>query len=184
MTKFIGLDPFPLELDTLSQQKDVERYAVEQLSSHRGIRNYNHVARYIATSFQWLENDGWETILGKLGPLIGDDVSPQTEREVAKYLVDEENLKGLGPKQARNLLQMMGLTRYEIPIDSRIMKWLNDVFKYPIILNPKGLSDEHYYEFVSDGIQILSKKTGIYPCELDAAIFANSDGNGWDDYKW
>ena len=31
-----------------------------------------------------------------------------------------ERLAGFGPKQARNLLQGLGLTRYEIPIDSRI----------------------------------------------------------------
>jgi hypothetical protein len=34
--------------------------------------------------------------------------------------------KGVGPTQARNLLQSLGLTWYEIPLDSRVVRWLRD----------------------------------------------------------
>jgi len=44
------------------------------------------------------------------------------EREACILL---QELKGIGPKQSRNLRQALGLLRYEIPIDSRIVKWLN-----------------------------------------------------------
>ena len=95
---------------------------------------------------------------------------------MAQYLDDK--LWGVGPKQARNLLQGLGLTRFEIPIDSRITKWLNR-FGFPVRLTAKPLQDANYYNFVSDGFQRLAEACGIMPCVLDAAIFASFDGNGW-----
>jgi hypothetical protein len=38
------------------------------------------------------------------------------ERKCAEMIND--TLLGFGPKQSRNLLQRLGLTKYEIPIDS------------------------------------------------------------------
>ena len=39
------------------------------------------------------------------------------ERETARWIASR--LVGFGPKQSRNLLQSLGLGRYEIPLDSR-----------------------------------------------------------------
>ena len=108
----------------------------------------------------------------------GDTQSPEAERRAADYLNDK--LKGFGPKQSRNLLQWIGLSRYEVPIDSRITKWLNE-FGFPVRLTAKSLGDRHYYHFVSTGFQKLSEACGIVPCVLDAAIFASYDGDGWTD---
>jgi thermostable 8-oxoguanine DNA glycosylase len=83
-------------------------------------------------------------------------------------------LKGFGPKQSRSLLQELGLTRYEIPIDVRITKWLND-FGFPVTLSGDASSDRNYYRFVSEGIRELCKACRIYPCLLDAAIFSSYD---------
>ena len=83
--------------------------------------------------------------------------------------------KGFGPKQSRNLLQALGLTRYEIPIDSRIIKWLNGSISFPVKLTATALSDRNYYQFVCEGFQQLSAACGIYPCILDAAVFASYD---------
>ena len=105
-------------------------------------------------------------------------VSVAEERQVATYI--DETFKGFGPKQSRNLLQALGLTRYEIPIDSRLIKWLNN-FGFPVDLNATALSDRGYYEFVSDGIQELCQKANKYPCIFDAAVFALADGEAWND---
>jgi hypothetical protein len=107
----------------------------------------------------------------------------KSERFAASFLAD--HFKGLGPKQSRNLLQSLGLTRYEIPIDSRITKWLNG-FGFPVRLSAGALSDTNYYEFVSQGIQQLCAKSDVYPCVLDAAIFASYDAGGWtrDNVVW
>ncbi len=113
---------------------------------------------------------------------LEDNEKIEIERESAEYIND--HLKGFGPKQARNLLQSLGLTRYEIPVDSRIIKWLNE-FGFPIKLSSTGLTDKNYYNFILDGLQQLCERSGVYPCVLDAAIFSSFDTE-WpeDKLKW
>jgi hypothetical protein len=72
----------------------------------------------------------------------------------------------------------LGLSRFEIPIDSRITKWLNS-FGSPVRLTANAVADPAYYDFVSDGFQRLSEACEIVPCVLDAAIFSSFDGDGW-----
>ncbi|MCK9270029.1 MAG: hypothetical protein WC271_07755 [Bacteroidales bacterium] len=124
--------------------------------------------------------------------LLGSMLSAQTWVEFTKStpespvinLSRSDNLQvdfnGFGPKQSRNFLQALGLTKYEIPIDSRITTWLND-FGFPVTLTSSPLGDKGYYHFVSDGIQELCEKAEIYPCILDAAIFSSFDNDEWTD---
>lgn len=70
------------------------------------------------------------------------------------------------------------MSQFEIPIDSRITKWLNE-FGFPVRLTATALSDHDYYEFVSDGFQQLAKACGVAPCVLDAAIFSSFDADAW-----
>ena len=99
-----------------------------------------------------------------------------SDRKAAAFI--DDNFEGFGPKQSRNLLQSLGLSRYEIPIDSRITKWLND-FGFPVRLSATGLSDRNYYNFVSSGFQQLCKEAKVLPCVLDAAIFSSFDADSW-----
>ncbi len=89
-------------------------------------------------------------------------------------------MAGFGPKQSRNLLQGLGLSRYEIPLDSRIAKWLNK-YGFPMMLSAAALGDRNYYGLISDGFQQLAQCCEIMPCVLDAAIFSSIDGDGWND---
>ncbi len=103
--------------------------------------------------------------------------NPMLEREVVHLLA--KYLDGIGPKQSRNLLQWIGVSKYEIPVDSRITKWLNwNLLKYHFSANL--LADHTYYDMVSDGIQLLCKRANIYSCMLDAAIFTSFD-SGWSE---
>ncbi len=104
------------------------------------------------------------------------DSRPETERRAAEFI--DAKFVGFGPKQSRNLLQWLGLSRYETPIDSRITKWLND-FGFPVRLSGTALSDPSYYDFVSDGVQRLCEVCKITPCVLDAAIFSSFDQGKW-----
>ena len=88
------------------------------------------------------------------------------------------SFKGFGPKQSRNLLQGLGISRFEIPIDSRITKWLNSI-GFPVKLTANALQDRNYYNFVSDGFQKLCEACDIMPCVLDAAIFSSFDEGKW-----
>ena len=107
---------------------------------------------------------------------LNEAATPEMEREVANFI--DERLVGFGPKQSRNLLQSLGLTRYEIPIDSRITKWLTE-FGFPVKLSAGALADQGYYEFVMDAVQQLCREADEYPCVLDAAIFSSFDDGGW-----
>lgn len=62
------------------------------------------------------------------------------------------------------------MTRSEIPIDSRVVKWINNQ-KFTLAIQIKKLGNAKYYETVLDNIRALCAEAGCLPCELDAAIF-------------
>ena len=124
-----------------------------------------------------LEGGEWARALEHCNRLV-KSTTKETEKQVAEYI--RETFHGFGPKQSRNLLQALGLTRYEIPIDTRVTEWLNSL-GFPVRLSAASLADARYYEFVSEGVQVLCAKCGNLPCILDAAIFALKDGDGWTD---
>lgn len=172
--KFIHTKPFPLAYKTcLSKRNNVEKYSRQTLSDFKGIRFTNKIPLQISENLTLLEEEGlWADILTELKKLQ-KKTTRDKEREVADYI--DDTFSGFGPKQSRNFLQWLGLSRYEIPIDSRVVKWLKE-FGFPGALSVDALSDKDYYHFVSDGIQELCRAGNIYPCALDAAIFTDGDG--------
>jgi len=173
VTKFINAKPFPLQYDDCIKQNNLKKYILTILNSHAGLRRKNKIAEEIETNLRLLENGLWEKIFEIIENLLSNS-SVVNERKAAQYISD--NLKGFGPKQSRNLLQSLGVTIYEIPIDSRITKWLNE-FGFPIKLSATALADHNYYNFVSDGFQKICKACDIKPCVMDAVIFSSFDKN-------
>lgn len=174
VARFIRTDPFPLNYKLCAARRNLSSYAQKKLSSG-GLRRSNRIAEEIATNLRELEHGLW----GKTFAVFRELRSTQTvaaERKAANFV--EDHFKGFGPKQSRNLLQSLGLTKYEIPIDSRITRWLNEI-GFPVKLTAGGLSDRNYYNFVSEGFQQLCAKSRVYPCVLDAAIFTSYDRGGW-----
>lgn len=175
VTRFTRTAPFLLAYKTCLAQRNVEQFAKATLTKFGGLRQTNLLAGEIAMNLTRLEEGLWQRTLETLGTLRSNkDVGP--EREAAHFIDDK--FAGFGPKQARNLLQSLGLTRHEIPIDSRITKWLNE-FGFPVRLSASALADSNYYSFVMDGFQALCRACEVAPCVLDAAIFASFDGGGW-----
>ena len=172
VTRFISQKPFPLRYRACKNTKNVAQLVEHTLTKFGGLRRAKTIGHEAKTNLDWLEKSGWTTIEETVRDLTTEH-SSQSERKSAETIAD--NLKGLGPKQARNLLQSIGVTMYEIPIDSRIVKWLNN-FGFPIKLSATALSDRNYYNFVLDGVQQICAQAGIYPCLLDAAIFSSFDG--------
>lgn len=162
-------DPFPLTYSIISHEEHVEHYVRWILQKNNLNKYINKIPVFYTVNFSYLEDSKW-LILSKIGELLDDQANKQTERNVADYI--DQSFKGFGSMQARNFLQTLGLTKYEIPIDLTIANWLND-FGFPVTLSSTALQDKNYYHFVSDGIQILCEKANIYPCVLDAAIFSS-----------
>jgi hypothetical protein len=175
ISRFVAERPFRLAYDRCLDQADLAGWAYGVLSNFGGIRRTKTIAGEIRANLTRLEHGLWDEMM-----LLLDGLRPshtaQAERAAAEFI--DHTFKGFGPKQSRNLLQMLGLTRYEIPIDSRITRWLGQ-FGFPLRLSAWALSDEGYYRFVSDGFQALCLQSDLYPCLLDAAIFASFDNGGW-----
>ncbi len=166
--------PFPLMLNICLKSNHLATKTESVLTKFGGIRRAATIGRELEYNLSVLSDDNWKIISTINAALKGNDDYEQ-ERKFSLLLA--ENLRGIGPKQSRNYLQMLGLTKYEIPLDSRIMKWLND-FGFPVKLSATSLSDHPYYNFVLDGFRTLARKAGIYPCLMDAAIFSSFDKDG------
>jgi hypothetical protein len=175
VTRFTMIKPFPLNHSACLLQADLKAYIEKTITNFGGIRRAKTISEEIFINRHWLECGGWGEMLTMLKDLRGNRTKLK-ERQVSEFV--DDNLKGFGPKQARNLLQQLGLTKYEIPIDSRITKWLNS-FGFPVKLSAAALSDRNYYNMISDGFQKLCEEVGIYPCLLDAAIFSSFDKDEW-----
>ena len=173
----LRLSTFPLTYDTVRDQHNRTDFISEILKKHKAGRHRPTIAMQLSKNFEELEQDGWREICSQCNLLV-HSVCRQTEIEVAKYLQDR--LAGFGPKQARNVLQALGLTRYEIPIDSRVTHWLNKELKFPYRVRSEDLSSPIIYRLISDAICALCEKCGVLPCILDAAIFASKDKDDWD----
>jgi len=169
--KFTNLNPFPLDFQKCLKKKNLKDYVQKEITKFGGLRFANNISKQVYENLEWIQSGGWETLSEKMKNLKKTP-NKKNERELSKFI--DENLSGFGPKQSRNLLQDLGLTINEIPIDSRIMKWANK-FGFPIHLKASGLSDENYYNFILDIFQELCSKAKIYPCLMDAAIFSSFD---------
>lgn len=182
VNRFLSERPFPLPFETCRDQPLVSTFVTSVLAEYGGFRRGTTIGIEAAANLAYLLKGGWEAthpVLEEIRLSPGVD----SERRAARFI--DDHYRGFGPKQSRNLLQGLGLSQFEIPIDSRIMKWLNR-FGFPFQLSASGLSDRAYYELVSDGLIKLAEASGIAPCILDAAIFSSFDGNRWteDNLVW
>ncbi len=176
VTKFVNLEPFPLSLEKCRASSDVRELVVSELTNFGGIRRAPTIASEAKTNIEWFHDQWWPEVDEVLRSLIGVD-DPRAERLAAHFI--DNAFKGFGPKQARNLLQMLGLTRYEIPLDSRVAKWFN-AFGFGVSIDAAELPCIGPYERLSDKVIELCRRAEIYPCVLDAAAFASFDGDGWN----
>lgn len=177
VTKFVCTKPFPLDYSLCKTQPDLKRFIEKTITDFGGIRRGKTISEDAFLNYTWLNNGGWQQIFEMIEGLKRKSTK---ESELKAVDIIRDNLKGFGPKQSRNLLQGLGLTRYEVPIDSRITKWLND-FGFPIPLSSATLADKNYFNFVSEGFQQISKACDIFPCVLDAVIFSSFDKEKWFD---
>ncbi len=171
--------PFPLSLQQVGKASNKESFVATTIAKFGGIRRGGLIGREIAENYRWFVGQDWKQLLRELESMRHSE-GYQAERRVARWLAIE--FRGLGPKQSRNFIQCLGLSRYEVPIDSRITKWLNS-FGFPIELNATGLSDPAYYELVCDGFRELAVESGVLPCVLDAVVFSLQDGGAWEGRK-
>jgi N-glycosylase/DNA lyase len=170
LDRFYKLRPFPLSLETYAELNDVQ---VNEIL--RPFRFHERITSQLRKNHDWLfgKGTGWQEIESELKKLLKQrNSAPSTdhkeiERNVAQLLAD--SLRGVGPKQSRNLLQALGLTRFEIPLDSRVVGWLHENLGWLICV--EGLSDKDNYEDLLDRVQNSCESAGVLPTVFDAAAF-------------
>jgi len=111
ISKFLTTNPYPLSYQYIIKSHDIEKDSYEILVQFGGIRRTNRISDELKSNFKWLENNGWSKILKlsekliearKQGPVFENII---IEREACLLV---QNLKGIGPKQSRNLWQALG----------------------------------------------------------------------------
>lgn len=180
VNRLLGARPYPLRISEVERHRDPAAYVARVLRGRRGIRRGVTIGRQLAENLPMFSGPAWRE-LGALLKTLQSNHGYRQERRVSEYLA--ANFAGLGPKQSRNLLQSLALTRYEIPIDSRITRWLNES-GFPVHLSAVALSDPAYYDFVGDGVRALCQSARVYPCVFDAVIFSMTDESGWEKKMW
>lgn len=176
VAKLVLTMPYPLAYEAVVVANDPRATMHAAIQESGGIRFHTKIADELSENLANLEGGGWNDILNCCNQLTKADADKLVERKAAHFI--SSKLAGIGPKQSRNTLQALGLTRYEIPIDVRVTKWLRKI-GFPIPVNANLLSDSEYYDFVLDRFQELCTRANIFPCELDAMIFAEGDRGAW-----
>lgn len=173
--RLLNSTPFPLAYSSCLGQAQLKKHVFRTLSDFGGIRRSTTIAEQLAANLRRLVDGEWSNLL-EAAKRVEAANDFRVEREAARYVAD--TFDGFGPKQSRNLFQWLGVSKHEIPIDSRITKWLNREV-LALRLNPNLLADAEYYDMVSDGIIELCRAAGVTPCIFDAAVFASFDRAGW-----
>jgi hypothetical protein len=185
VSKFVRETPFPLRLSVCQTQKNLRQFSENVLRS-RGLRFGPRISKQIENNMDWLSNGGWKLVQERFNSLanVASKSSPEQriaeERKTARLVMGRYGgLAGFGPKQARNLWQCIGVTQYEIPLDSRVCDWVN-ALPSSFGIQPKKLyGSVAYYEAKMSEIQSLCLAAGVLPCEFDAAVFSAADNDPW-----
>jgi len=170
--RFSEEQPFPLTLD---QVRTEGREIIHKRLVERGVSRFPlRVARMASQNFVRLEEGRWEEVKSWHIVLAGQRCrNPNSndfkaERDAARFV--DLNFAGFGPKQSRNLWQILGLTRFEVPIDRRVLHWID--LHLSLKVAPEELLRPTSYERVLNYLQRACLIADIVPCVLDAVVFA------------
>jgi hypothetical protein len=137
VSQFLQRRPFQPALADCSPT-EAESMVSAALSAFGGLRRGPTVAGQAAANLARLEAGDWLRVEEKFQELLlcrsrepqpGDFAE---ERQAALFVQADSD--GFGPKQSRNFWQWLGLTRFEIPLDSRVTAWLNSQHIFPFVL--------------------------------------------------
>jgi len=171
VSRFLDSDSPALSYSACNRAPSPRKMLKQELSL-AGLRRAPTMSNNLARILAVLKAGEWKVLKRHLQTLESNTTKGK-EKKVAQYL-QSKKYPGLGPKQARNYIQWIGLSRYEVPLDSRVLKKLKEL-GCSFIPRATALSDETVYLLVQDGIQQIAAALEIYPCILDACIFSSFD---------
>ena len=179
---FLNQSPFPLDFKQCGSQENLEKYVYAQIEKN-GLRFKEKIAKEVSLNYSILkEKTNWDdilTVLRQMNPekTITEDEQIKVERLAADKI--KEKFIGIGLKQSRNLLKDLNLSKWEIPIDTRVINWISGRIGAAnperFLVTTSGLGSEKYYLYIQGVLQELSKKAEVYPCVLDAIIWESGE---------
>ena len=172
VSQFMNSKSKALSYKICGEQKNLEKFIQSEIKQ---LRFNVNIAKRQARIFEHLENGGWKPLLDAL-KIIEITPTKAKERAVIDHLTSG-NFPGLGPKQARNFIQWLGLSQHVIPLDSRVFRRMKEYGVSPVPKKAEGMGEEPLYRFFEDGLGQIAKKVGVLPCMLDACIFASFDNS-------
>lgn len=167
VSRFLIERPFPLEYDRCAAPPDPHELLAGALRDAGGLGRSFRLADHLADILDWLRERGWQELESRFERL--DRGRREAEIALADWL--DGSLAGFGPREARRLLLMLGLTRHELPLDARLLDWLNRLPVTPR-LSASALGERGYYRLVLDGVQQLCAAGDVVPCVFDASVLA------------
>lgn len=171
ISRITDSEPFILSLDKCERRGDCGQLVEDTLRRTGGIWRYRDIAKECSTNLSRLRDGLWAKVDESLRTLCAAS-SVGDERRVADFL--DDSLAGVGPKQARNILLRLGLARYEIPLDARMVSWLNDNnFAFRVgAESPRGKA---CYHLIEDAIQALCTAANVIPIVFDGLVFLEQE---------
>jgi thermostable 8-oxoguanine DNA glycosylase len=163
--------PFLLNCQYLFKVSNIELAFQETFQTFGVTKFLKKVPKYFSTNFDFLVETDW-ALESEINRSLDHELTKYDERKLADMV--DRSFKGFGSKEARSFLLALGVTKYEIPIDYKLLKWLK-AFDFPITFSNIALQDIFFYHFVSDGIQKLCEISEIYPCVLYASIVSSTE---------
>lgn len=177
---FIQQDPFPVTYAEAIASPSAEIFLKNILVKNELKRFLDKICKHFCHNLEWLERNNWD-IFEELDTKLNGKAAVEEERNAADQIA--KHLMGFGPKQARNLLMELGLTRYELPLDSNLLNWIKEN-KLPIITpSIKQLQSRRKYYALEDQLQTLCELAGVFPCILDAAVYERKRPERIESYK-
>lgn len=173
LNDFCAERPFQLDYHQFrSLEEKVVGRRVAAIISKARLWRAKPIGDFSQANFKWLRAGGFSDIRVHLAK-IASHPNADAERYAAGFLA--KHLKGIGPKQSRNMLLNLGVLHYEVPIDSRVMGWLrtNLARSQALPLSDKTMADPEFYGLVMDQIRKLAGEAKVTPADLDAIMFAD-----------
>ncbi len=170
--KFIGACS-GMEVEAFNGMKQSDFYKIEGAKS---IRLRKTIYKNLIEAAAEIIDEGVEKFMEELENLVSDN-DPRTtlfnERRSANFL--RKCFKGVGFKQSRNMLVIMGLAKYTIPLDSRVQGALLKM-GLQMEVGSRALQDEGVYLAFENMINSLCRELGILPYEFDAFCYYGEEG--------
>ena len=137
------------------------------------LRFHDKIFNLMADSLEKYKNDHWKTVKLAFKVLIDEPTNLTKEREVAIEL--QRFFKGIGLKQSRNMLQLLHLSKFMIPLDSKVMRILKSMNHGESLVGTNALQDKIIYMEIENTINRLCKCLNVLPCYFDGVLFYHTD---------